>query len=203
MMDYLYESRVLLREEPSQELFAAKEVFVQEQNAFGRRSMRKVTIDSDSQKDMAGVSDSENLLQGQNMAQAQGYLWKESVYNPMRDGKLTELLYRKRERNGEGYSFVSCPFGEPKTDRHSQHEENEPNGRSVREKISGAAEDGLRCLNNRQRDYIKGIRRDQPVLYHRLDQRMLEIIGKLYEAGAYDGVCFFVTRREKLIIPQK
>lgn len=175
MMDYLYESRMLLKEEPSAKLFAAKEVFVQEQDAFGRRSMRKIAIDPDSQRNMAGASDSEILLQEQNKTQA--ILWKESIYDPKRDGKLTELLHRKCEQNGEGYSYVSCPFGELKN--------------------------GLRCLNNRQRDYIQGIRWDQPVLYHRLNQRMLEIIVKLYGAGAYSGACFFVTGREKLIIPQK
>lgn len=175
MMDYLYESRMLLKEEPSAKLFAAKEVFVQEQDAFGRRSMRKIVIDPDSQRSMADASGSEILLQEQNKTQA--ILWKESIYDPKRDGKLTELLHRKCEQNGEGYSYVSCPFGELKN--------------------------GLRCLNNRQRDYIQGIRWDQPVLYHRLNQRMLEIIVKLYGAGAYSGACFFVTGREKLIIPQK
>lgn len=175
MMDYLYENRMLLKEEPSAKLFAAKEVFVQEQDAFGRRSMRKIAIDPNSQRSMAGASDSEILLQEQNKTQA--ILWKESIYDPKRDGKLTELLHRKCEQNGEGYSYVSCPFGELKN--------------------------GLRCLNNRQRDYIQGIRWDQPVLYHRLNQRMLEIIVKLYGAGAYSGACFFVTGREKLIIPQK
>lgn len=191
MMDYLYESLVLLKEEPSAKLFAAKEVFVQEQDAFGRRTMRKIVVDS---------------------AQTQAILWKESVYDPKRDGKLTELLHQKCEQNGEIYSYITCPFGVWLNDRNSQDDKNGNDGRNEQsrqgetEKPGGAAvaaEDGLRCLNTRQLDYLQGIRWDQPVLYHRLNQRMLEIIGKLYEAGAYGGACFFVTGQKKLIIPQK
>lgn len=182
MMDYLYESRMLLKEEPSAKLFEAKEVFVQEQDAFGRRSMRKIAIDSDSQKDMAGASELQICLEEGKAARKEAILWKESVYDSKRDGKLTELLHQKCEKNGEGYSYVSCSFGELKTDQHSQ---------------------ALAFLNNRQRDYIQGIRWDQPVLYHRLNQRMLEIIGKLYEAGVYSGAAFFAVGREKITIPQK
>lgn len=179
MMDYLYESRVLLREEPSAKLFAAKVTFVQEQDAFGRRSMRKIMIDSDSQ--------------------TQEILWKESIYEPRRDGKLTELLHRKCGQNGEIFNYVSCPFGKLENDRYSQI------GRSGQSESGGAfvAEKIWSCLNNRQRDYIQGIRWDQPVLYHRLNQRMLEIIGKLYEAGVYSGAAFFAASREKITIPTK
>ncbi len=220
MMDYLYESRVLLKEEPSAELFAAKEVFVQEQDAFGRRSMRKIAVDQKSQIDMTHATeikfgnhdrellamegaDSEMLRQQENSAQTKAILWKESIYNPKRDGKLTELLHRKSEQNGEGYSYVSCAVGKPNVNQYSQHEENEPNRRGESEKLSAAAEEGLRCLNSRQRDYIQGIRWDRPVLYHRLNQRMLEIIGKLYEAGVYGGTAFFAVSREKITIPYK
>lgn len=179
MMDYLYESRVLLREEPSAKLFAAKVTFVQEQDAFGRRSMRKIMIDSDSQ--------------------TQEILWKESIYELRRDGKLTELLHRKCGQNGEIFNYVSCPFGKLENDRYSQI------GRSGQSESGGAfvAEKIWSCLNNRQRDYIQGIRWDQPVLYHRLNQRMLEIIGKLYEAGVYSGAAFFAASREKITIPTK
>lgn len=61
----------------------------------------------------------------------------------------------------------------------------------------------MRCLNSRQRGYLQGIRWEQPVLYHRLNRRMLEIISKLYEAGAYGGACFFVTGQEKIMISPK
>lgn len=225
MMDYLYESRVLLKEEPSGELFAAKEVFVQEQDAFGRRSMRKIAVDQNSQRNMTTVTEypignheQESVsfggdlsvgLQREKASQTQGILWKESVYDPKRNGKLTELLHRKCEQNGESYSYVSCSFGKLLNDQYSQNKKDGLSGISKRdepEKQSGmcvATEDKLSCFNNRQRDYIKGIRWDQPVLYHRLNQRMLEIIGKLYEAGGYGGAAFFAISREKVIITQK
>ena len=182
MMEYLYESRVLLREEPSEELFAAKVQFVQEQDAYGRRSMRKIVLDQNSQNIMTNASDSMISSRQGKAAQTQAFVWKESVYDPKRDGKLTELLYGKSEKNGVTYSYVSCPFGELENDQYSQN---------------------ISCLNGRQQEYLRGIRWDQPVLYHRLDQRMLEIIGKLYEAGAYSGVSFFAASREKITIPAK
>lgn len=231
MMDYLYESHILLREEPSGKLFAAKEIFVQEQDAFGRRSMRKIVVDQNSQNLQKGVSEMRNrpftdnrlesatsdsdLTLPSNREKAEKtweILWRESLYDPGRDGKLTELLHRKCEKNGEGYSYVSCPFGKSKADQDSQKGTNvsdERHGQSdfgeygQQGGVDAAAEEWLSCLNNRQRDYIQGIRWDRPVLYHRLNRRMLEIIGRLYEAGAYSGTCFFVTGREKIIIPQK
>lgn len=231
MMEYLYESRVLLREEPSAELFAAKETFVQEQDAFGRRSMRKISIDLDSQNRQNGVSEAQSrpfagshpgyaisdsnltvLSNRQKLEKTQKIIWKESVYDSKRDGKLTELLHRKCEKNGEVYSYVSCPFGELKNDQYSQNGQNRNDG-LYRQGESGESakpseersitEEKLACLNSRQRDYIQGIRWDQPVLYHRLNQRMLEIIGKLYEAGVYSGAAFFMASGEKLVIPLK
>lgn len=181
MMEYLYESHMLLREEPSEGLFAAKEQFVQVQDAYGRRSMRKVNADCDSQSNMTNMPDLTMLSQGERTPQIQGFLWKESVYDSRRDGKLTELLHKKCEKYGETYSYISCPFGEMLT----------------------AAEEKLGCLNSRQREYITGIRWEQPTIYHRLNRRMLEIISKLYETGAYDGACFFVTGREKITIPAR
>ncbi len=185
MMAYLYESRVLLRKEPSEELFAAREQFVQEQDAFGRRSMRKIIVDQRSQENVTEASDSEIWQQREKAAWRQDFLWKESVYDPRRDGKLTELLHQKCGKDGETYSYIAFPFGELLGDQHSQN------------KKSG---NKISCLNSRQREYLQGIRWDQPVLYHRLDQRMREIIGKLYEAGAYSGAGFFAASREKITI---
>lgn len=205
MMDYLYESRVLLREEPSEALFVPKTQFVQEQDALGRRSMRKIIVDQNGQNHVTNASGSQ---------------WRESVYDLKRDGKLIELLHRKCERNGENYSYIFCPFGEILNDQCSQNQGNEQSrknkgslndGRGGKsesdepEKLLGArtAAEGLDCLNGRQKEYLQGIRWDQPVLYHRLDQRMLEIIGKLYEAGVYSGAAFFMASGEKVAIPLK
>lgn len=184
MMEHLYQSRVLLREEPSDALFEEQTEFVQEQDAYGRRTHRKIAIDHKSQNEMTDMADLTELSQREKGAKLKGFAWKEFVYDPGRDGKLTEMLYRKCEENGAAYSYMSCDFSLFHTDSTGHKEE-----------------EALSCLNNRQREYLAGIRWERPVLYHRLDQRMREILGKFYEAGVYNGVCFFAVRREKMIIP--
>lgn len=202
MMDYLYESHVLLRKEPSAELFAPKEQFVQEQDSCGRRTFRKIGVDYISQNNMTNAADLTAASQWEKAAQTREILWKESVYDPKRDGKLTELLHRKCERNGEAYSYISCPFGKLTDDQYSQIGKKGQNVQCEPGAVD-AAEEKMSCLNGRQREYLQGIRWEQPVVYHRLNRRMLEIIGKLYEAGAYSGVCFCVTEREKITIPAR
>lgn len=203
MMAYLYESRVLLLEEPSADLFAPKEQFVQEQDSYGRRSFRKIEIDYKSQNNTTSAPDLTAASQLKKMAQTREILWKESVYDPKRDGKLTELLHRKCEKNGEAYSYISCPFGEPADDQYSQNEEKEQSIQREPGGLCAVVEDKTGCLNGRQREYLRGIRWEKPIVYHRLNRRMLEIIGNLYEAGAYSGACFFVTGREKITIPAR
>lgn len=193
MMEHLYQSRVLLREEPSEALFEEQTQFVEEQDAFGRRSLRKTKIDHDSHSKVTNAPNLTMLSQWKELAQTRNILWKESLYDPRRDGKLTELLHRKCEKHGETYSYVSCPFGKCMNDQDGQ-------SKNSQQKFSA---EEMSCLNGRQREYLAGIRWEQPVLFHRLNQRMLEIISKLYEAGAYGGTCYFTTGQEKLTIPVK
>lgn len=173
MMEHLYESRVLLREEPSETLLTAPATYVQEQDAYGRRSMRKITVDLNSQSKLTSVTNpatmSRRAEEGK-IRQSQGLLWKEIRYMPKPGEKLTTVLHRKCEENGEQFSYVSCRFRD------------------------------LRCLNNRQRDYLEGLRPDTPMTYHRLDQRMREIVSKLYEAGEYHGTAYFVRSKERLLL---
>lgn len=191
MMEHLYQSRVLLREEPSETLFEGQTQFVQEQDAFGRRTLRKMTVDCNGHDKVTNAPGLTMLSQQEKAARTQTFLWKEILYEPGRDGKLTELLHRKCEKYGEIYSYVSCPFGKRTDDQYSQSKDSQ-------RKIS--AEEAMNCLNGRQREYLAGIRWEPPVLYHRLNRRMLEIISKLYEAGAYGGTCYFVCGQEKLIV---
>lgn len=193
MMEHLYQSRVLLREEPSEALFEEQMQFVEEQDAFGRRSLRKTKIDHDSHNKVTNAPDLTMLSQWKELVQTRNILWKESLYDSRRDGKLTELLHRKCEKHGETYSYVSCPFGKCMNDQGGQN-------KNSQQKFSA---EEMSCLNGRQREYLAGIRWEQPVLFHRLNQRMLEIISKLYEAGAYGGTCYFTTGQEKLTIPVK
>ena len=212
MMEHLYQSRVLLREEPSEALFEEQMQFVEEQDAFGRRSLRKTKIDHDSHNKVTNAPDLTMLSQWKELVQTRNILWKESLYDSRRDGKLTELLHRKCEKYGETYSYVTCPFGQPINDQYSQNKKDDigkPSGVGVAdesERLYGAgaiAEEKISCLNGRQREYLQGIRWEQPVLYHRLNRRMLEIISKLYEAGAYGGVCYFLSGRERITIPAR
>lgn len=173
MMEYLYESRVILREEPSEALFLASKAYVQEQDAYGRRSMRKICSDLNSQSELTSVPNLTPVTyceQEQRMPQLQQILWKEICYTPKQGQKLTVVLHRKCEENGERFSYISCQFG------------------------------SLQCLNNRQRSYWEGLCADVPVRYHRLDQRMREIISKLYEAGEYHGTAYFLKSGEKMEI---
>ena len=191
MMEHLYEKRVLLLSEPSPALFAQQTQFVEEQDAYGRRTFRKTSTDHNSQHKMTDTPDLTILSQSEKEAEMQTFLWKESVYDRKRDGKLTELLHRKCGENGENLSYVSCVFDFLNIDLDSQN---------IKQQGEKGGEEDISCLNSRQREYLLGIRWEKPVVYHRLDQRMREIIGKLYEAGTYSGFCFFVKTREKLCL---
>lgn len=191
MMERLYEKRALLLQEPSPALFAQRAQFVEEQNACGRRTFRRIGIDSSSQDKMTDALDLTILSQSEKEAQLQAFLWKESVYDRKRDGKLTELLHKKCEKNGENLCYVSCSFSFLDIDSNSQ---------KMEKSKETAREAAISCLNSRQREYLLGIHWEKPVVYHRLDQRMREIIVKLYEADSYSGACFFIKTREKLVL---
>lgn len=191
MMEHLYERRVLLLQEPSPAIFAQQAQFVEEQDAYGRRTFRKIFVDSNSQRKMTDTTDLTILSQSGREAKIQSFLWKELTYDRKRDGKLTELLHRKCEENGENLCYVSCAFDFLNIDSDSQH---------LQRQGEKDKEEAINCLNSRQREYLAGIRWEKPVVYHRLDQRMREIIGKLYEADSYSGACFFIKTREKLLL---
>lgn len=190
MMDYLYESRVLLREEPSAALFAGREEYVQEQDVYGRRTLRRIIHDQNSQYKMTDTPNLTPMSRNEEIAGKQEILWKESLYDARWDGKLTELLYRKCQENGENFSYVSCAFAFLNIDS---------DGYSINEESSAQTE-SISCLHKRQQEYLRGIHWEKPVVYHRLNQRMQEIIGKLYEAGVYKGVCYFAVSRDRMKI---
>ena len=191
MMEHLYEKRVLLLQEPSSAIFAQQAQFVEEQDAYGRRTFRKISIDFNSQRKMTDTPDLTMLSPSGKEAKMQTFLWRESAYDRKRDGKLTELLHRKCEENRENLCYVSCAFDFLNIDYNSQNQQ---------QRSEKGREDVISCLNSRQREYLVGIRWEKPVVYHRLDQRMREIIGKLYEAEAYNGACFFIKTREKICL---
>ncbi len=180
MTEHLYDTKVLLREEPSEAVFAQKDVYVQEQDSYGRRSMRKINADLNSQSKTTEMAAMTGLSKNSKIKE---FFWRETIYIPHAGEKVTKVLHQKCEENGEQYSYVECRFSNlnGQQDRFAEIEE-------------------IQCLNNRQREYLAGIMWEAPVLYHRLDHRMIEIIAKLYEAGKYSGSCYFLTAKEKLVL---
>lgn len=108
--------------------------------------------------------------------------WKERCYSEEKYGSLAVYLADKCSDDGEDKVYVSCDFGM----------------RSIRESAEYAA--AMQILNERQREYIEGLLWEGKTCYHRLDQRMREIVVKLYMGGYYHGYCYFLKREEKVEI---
>ena len=109
--------------------------------------------------------------------------WKERRYNEEACGSLALYLADRCSVNGEDKAYISCDFG--------LH--------SVRESEKYAV--AMHILNQRQREYIEGLLWENRICYHRLDQRMREIIVKLYSGGYYSGYCYLLKIRERVTIP--
>lgn len=100
--------------------------------------------------------------------------WKEITFNS--SDSFSGFLNRKIETNPSS-AYVSCSFGlmEP-----------------------AAFECLLGELNDKQKDYIQGIPWAKQICYHILNQRMQEILVRLYDRELYHGVCFFMQSGEKI-----
>lgn len=108
--------------------------------------------------------------------------WKERRYNEETCGGLAVYLADRCSANGEDRSYISCDFG-----LHDNRED-------------GRFEAAMKCLNERQREYISGLLWENRICYHRLDKRMREIMVKLYTDGCYHGYCYFMKQEEKVEI---
>lgn len=111
--------------------------------------------------------------------------WKERIYSEEKCGSLAVYLAEKCSvSSGEGKdtAYVSCNFG--------LH--------CVRKSEEYAS--AMKILNERQREYIEGLLWEDKVCYHRLDQRMREIIVKLYTGGYYHGYGYFLKTGERVTI---
>lgn len=94
------------------------------------------------------------------------------------EGILT-LLKTKIEENGEDRSYASFDFG------------------LTAGRDPGQYQKMLQLLEDGQREYILGLPWERRRVYHRLDLRMTDILVRLYEAGQYEGECYFLETREK------
>ena len=108
--------------------------------------------------------------------------WKERRYSMEKCGSLAAYLTDKCNECEEKDSYVSCDFGL----------------RSVRDSAEYAA--AIQTLNERQREYIEGLLWEDKVCYHRLNQRMREIVARLHANGYYHGYCYFLKSGEKVEI---
>lgn len=101
-------------------------------------------------------------------------------YRDIPGERLSALLLGEKEENGEEASYLSWDFGaaaktSPETYRTM-----------------------LLSLPERQRPYISGLPWEARRVYHRLDDRMAEILLCLCKAGQYQGECYFL-KTQKMI----
>lgn len=101
--------------------------------------------------------------------------WKEVIFSRKINGKLTDYLSKKIIANGEEASYVSCNFG-MKTNRLPD------------------------VLDEQQKDYISGLPWPKQKVYHKLDMRMREIVMTLYDAGEFQGECYFLKEQERVLL---
>ena len=99
--------------------------------------------------------------------------WKEVIFSRKINGNLTDYLSKKIKENGENASYISCNFG-MKTNRLPD------------------------VLDDQQKDYILGLPWPKQIVYHKLDIRMREIIVALYDAGEFQGECYFLKEEERV-----
>lgn len=160
--DHLLETGVLLLEEPGSGSRKESPAYVVEHDKYGRTSFRQARAERE---------------------QTEKIFWKESIFEPERDGRLAGYLEEKCMENGEQESYIFCDFG-----------------RMLREKDGRQT---LQVLNQRQRDYLEGFFQDKAGCYHRLDRRMREITVKLYETGKFNSCCYFMRTAEKILLGGK
>lgn len=101
--------------------------------------------------------------------------WKEVIFSRKINGNLTDYLSKKIKENGENASYISCNFG-MKTNRLPD------------------------VLDDQQKDYILGLPWPNQIVYHKLDIRMREIVVALYDAGEFQGECYFLKEEERVIL---
>ena len=99
--------------------------------------------------------------------------WKEVIFSRKINGNLTDYLSKKIKENGENASYISCNFG-MKTNRLPD------------------------VLDEQQKDYILGLPWPKQIVYHKLDIRMRKIVVALYDAGEFQGECYFLKEEERV-----
>lgn len=176
---HLCDSNVILEESPEEGLPGIKPEYVLEYNSYGKPSYRR--------KSVPGVGESGDGSDSKKAA------WREITYLSGKtvSGKAAEasgsgaelsaFLAERISSKREEPVYISCDFGIP----------------------DSPAAKGIPLLNGRQREYLEGIPWPRRRVYHRLDHRMMEILCRLYELRVYEGICYFPSSREKMVIGLK
>lgn len=108
------------------------------------------------------------------------FILHEQYFSPALHGRLSTFITEKCTENGASSSYVSLDFGlQIRTGKFAQI---------------------VQILNTRQTEYLQGLPWELRRVYHRLDNRMREIIIQLYENQLYNGACYFLKTGEKILL---
>lgn len=99
--------------------------------------------------------------------------------------QVSSRFLKSLDQNGEERAYLECPFG------------------YLQKNDLKALEERIGCLNNREQEYLRGIRWERNVMYHRLNSRMREIAGKLVICGGQEIKCFFLETGEVLTVRRR
>lgn len=111
--------------------------------------------------------------------------WREKRVETENVHELQKLLKEKLDKNGKDFSYASCDFG------------------LTAEKDPMRFQELLQILNREPREYVEGLPWKCKRVYHRLDDRMEEILLRLFGQKEYQGTCFFLKTGEKLYLGGK
>lgn len=112
-------------------------------------------------------------------------LWNEEIFLSRAAGGLSSCLSKLCMENGEGSAYVSCDFGL----------------RSRREPED--YKEMIKLLDKDDQQYILGLPWERRNIYHRLNQRMRNIVICLYEHGEFAGTCYFMDIKKKILLSPK
>ncbi len=187
--EHFVQTGVICLEEPGIGVKPEEYEYVTEYDSYGRKSFRRVAKGAGKPDTFEGVGRSPGKNQGISSGAAspgsasseeRRRPWREEIFLPSKAGSLASCLAERCAANGEETAYISCDFG--------------LKGQREAERFQKA----LALLEVGDREYVLGLPWERRMVYHRLDQRMRRIAACLYEGGELEGVCYFLSRRERL-----
>lgn len=101
-----------------------------------------------------------------------------NVSRPVISQRLRELI----QKNDKDSSYMQCPFGRWLQENQTEYL------------------DQLSCLTGREKEYISGVPWHGDIMYHRLNDRMLEIGIELAVHSSLELKFYFLTSRDIIIV---